>query len=136
MRHFKNTCTQDGYAFTVPENTAAGAVVGRVSASDPDLGRNAELAYSISGRHRRHPAAAEAGSPSSAVRKYLRVDPHTGFVSTRRPVDRERLVAETGQDYFQVGEGESFSCHFVASENVQKLHNIKNIYHHYRKHKK
>ncbi len=81
-----------GYAFQVEENAEARMVVGRISASDPDLGRNAELSYSL-GRLER----------TSAVGKHFRVDPDTGFITSLRRIDRERLVAEIGRDYFQVG---------------------------------
>ena len=33
------------YHFTLPENSPFGQVIGRVSATDVDLGRNAELTY-------------------------------------------------------------------------------------------
>ena len=85
-----------GFAFSLRENSGAGTVVGRVTATDPDLGRNAELVYSLDDQHR--------GTSSTSSSLYgLSIDPATGFVSAEAPIDRERLVAETGRDYFQVG---------------------------------
>lgn len=36
---------------TTPESTEVGGAIGRIKADDPDVGRNAEMEYSIVGGH-------------------------------------------------------------------------------------
>ncbi|XP_063241640.1 protein dachsous [Bacillus rossius redtenbacheri] len=71
-----------GYEFCVEENRPRGAWVGRVDASDPDLGPNGAVRYSL----------IPANSSFS-------IHPVTGEITTRAPLDRElrarhELVAE------------------------------------------
>ncbi len=79
------------YAFDVAENGEAGIVVGQISASDPDQGRNAELSYSLGRLERKSPVA-----------KYFKLDATTGLITSLQVIDRERLISEIGRDFFQV----------------------------------
>ncbi|XP_030595929.1 protocadherin-12 isoform X2 [Archocentrus centrarchus] len=62
---------------TLPENTALGTTVIKLKATDPDQGANGEVEYSFS-KHT-HPE----------VQKHFYVDPQTGDVSIRVPLDYE-----------------------------------------------
>ncbi|XP_015176207.1 PREDICTED: protein dachsous [Polistes dominula] len=64
---------KDFYAFDLLENLPSDTIVGSVSATDSDLGKNALLRYAI----------VQANSSFS-------VDPDTGEITTREPLDRER----------------------------------------------
>lgn len=70
------------FSFYIPENEAPDSYVGRLTATDRDVGRNAELTFSI------------ATSQSD-----FSIDPKSGFIKTLRYFDRERLLQTTGQDY-------------------------------------
>jgi hypothetical protein len=59
-----------------------------VSASDADIGRNAELTYTFAN-----------GLTSD---NFLSVDPRTGFISSVSTVDRESLIRQLGRDSFQL----------------------------------
>lgn len=72
----------------VEENSSADTVVGRVSASDADIGRNAELTYTFAN--------------GMTTDNFLTIDPRTGFISTTSTVDRELLIRELGRDSFQL----------------------------------
>lgn len=74
--------TNETFSFYVPENEPPDSYVGRLTASDRDVGRNAELFFSI------------ATSQSDFT-----IDPKSGFIKTMRYFDRERLLQTTGQDY-------------------------------------
>ncbi|XP_032666091.1 protein dachsous isoform X2 [Odontomachus brunneus] len=63
---------KDFYGFKLLENLAPGTLVGSVSATDPDLGKNSLLRYSV----------VQANSSFA-------VDPDTGKITTREPLDRE-----------------------------------------------
>ncbi|XP_015437598.1 PREDICTED: protein dachsous [Dufourea novaeangliae] len=63
---------RDFYGFELLENLPSGTLVGSVSASDSDLGKNALLRYAVV-------------QPNSS----FAVDPDTGEISTREPLDRE-----------------------------------------------
>ncbi|KAJ8676739.1 hypothetical protein QAD02_012526 [Eretmocerus hayati] len=66
------------YTFELAENLPSGASLGVVGASDPDLGDNALLRYALV-------------QPDSS----FAVDPDTGVITTREPLDREaRAVHE------------------------------------------
>lgn len=87
------------FTFSIAENKPAHTFVGRLTASDRDSGRNAELIYTLS--------AQEA----------FTVDPRNGFVKTAQPFDREALVLATGggQAIVQLEA-------FVHDNGVQRLH--------------
>ena len=76
------------YIMYIHENEAPSTVVGRVSASDADVGRNAELSFAFAG--------------NTPAPEYFRIDRQTGFISSKVSIDREALVIATGQDSFQL----------------------------------
>ncbi|XP_054003257.1 protein dachsous [Hylaeus anthracinus] len=63
---------KDFYGYELLENLPSGTLVGSVSASDPDLGKNALLRYAV----------VQANSSFT-------VDPDTGEITTKEPLDRE-----------------------------------------------
>jgi len=74
------------YEASVPENSAWGTVVTRVSARDPDSGDNGRVTYALD----RRDATAAAG-------RRFHVDPDSGVVTTLAGLDRERAaVVEFG----------------------------------------
>ncbi|XP_049764629.1 cadherin-related tumor suppressor-like [Schistocerca cancellata] len=72
------------FEFRVRENEPPDSFVGKLSASDRDVGRNAELTFALSG---------------GAEQRDFTVDPKNGFVKTLHVFDREQLVRDTGQSY-------------------------------------
>ena len=77
--------TED-YVFYVKENEDSNSIVGRVTATDKDVGRNADLTYSFIGD----------------TTTYFKIDERTGFISSTMTIDREELIQENGQDTFQL----------------------------------
>ncbi|XP_040574168.2 LOW QUALITY PROTEIN: cadherin-related tumor suppressor-like [Lepeophtheirus salmonis] len=73
------------YVYYLHENENDETVVGRVTASDRDIDRNAELEYMF-----------VTTSP-----EYFHIDSVSGFISSNKRIDREALIKETGQDFFQ-----------------------------------
>lgn len=69
---------QSEYRARVPEDAPAGSPVCRLVATDPDLGANGEVRYSLSRRQ---------GDPSAV--SYFAVDERTGLLRLLRPLDRE-----------------------------------------------
>ncbi|KAL0101976.1 hypothetical protein PUN28_018495 [Cardiocondyla obscurior] len=63
---------KDFYGFELLENLPSGTLVGSVSAIDPDIGKNSLLRYAV----------VQANSSFT-------VDPDTGEITTREPLDRE-----------------------------------------------
>lgn len=74
--------TNSTFSFGIAENEPADSFVGKLSATDRDIGRNAELIFTL----------------SSSQTNFV-IDPRNGFIKTTRPFDREALVQVTGQDY-------------------------------------
>ncbi|KAG6930600.1 protocadherin 8, partial [Chelydra serpentina] len=66
------------YEVAVLENNPPGAYLATVLARDPDLGRNGTVLYRL----------LEAQGPGAAL---IAVDPHSGSVRARQPLDREAL---------------------------------------------
>ena len=66
------------------ENTPGGVSVLTVTATDADSGRNGEFTYSIADIYT---------PPGPKGSKYFQVDPITGVVSTKHPVDFEEYAA-------------------------------------------
>ncbi|XP_011309154.1 protein dachsous [Fopius arisanus] len=64
--------TKDFYSFQLLENLPSGTLVGTVTASDPDLGKNSLLRYTVV----QHNSS-------------FAIDPDTGEIITREPLDRE-----------------------------------------------
>ncbi|XP_053422784.1 protocadherin gamma-B5 isoform X17 [Nycticebus coucang] len=73
----------DSYLVNVAENNPPGASIAQVSASDPDLGLNAHVSYSIVA------SDLEPGMLSS----YVSVNPQSGVVFAQRAFDHEQLRA-------------------------------------------
>lgn len=69
------------FDFHINENEPAGIFVGKLSASDRDTGRNAELTYSLNN-----------------FKTDFLIDPKNGFIRTQREFDREQLIRSTGQN--------------------------------------
>ncbi|XP_037658058.1 protocadherin gamma-B7 isoform X23 [Choloepus didactylus] len=74
---------QASYVVHVAENNPPGASIGQVSASDPDLGPNGRVSYSI--------VASDLGP--QALSSYVSVSAHSGVVFAQRAFDHEQLRA-------------------------------------------
>nr|XP_022911091.1 cadherin-related tumor suppressor [Onthophagus taurus] len=74
--------TNSSFSFDVRENEPIDSFVGKLAANDADIGRNAELVFSLS-------------SPQND----FTIDPKNGFIKTSRVFDREQLVQNTGQNF-------------------------------------
>ncbi|CAN9514984.1 unnamed protein product [Ophioblennius macclurei] len=77
------TFSQSSYSVDVPENNAPSAPIAVVSATDPDLGDNARISYSIL------PSMVQ-GSPISS---YVYISPESGHIYSMRSLDHEQLNA-------------------------------------------
>ncbi|KAI4899904.1 hypothetical protein NFI96_019483 [Prochilodus magdalenae] len=75
--------SQPSYSVDIAENTASSTPIVAVSASDPDLGDNARLTYSIL-------ASTVRGSPVSS---YVYINPENGNIFTMRSLDYEQMNA-------------------------------------------
>ncbi|XP_015464279.3 protocadherin gamma-C5-like isoform X7 [Astyanax mexicanus] len=75
--------SQSSYSVDIPENNSPGTPIVAVSASDPDLGDNARLTYSIL-------ASTIHGSPVSS---YVYINPENGNIFTMRSIDYEQMNA-------------------------------------------
>jgi hypothetical protein len=74
--------SNSSFTFHLRENEPAETFVGKLLASDRDVGRNADLTFSL---------------PGSQLD--FAVDPRNGFVRSLHPFDREQLVARTGGNF-------------------------------------
>ena len=63
------------YVFKLKENSAAETIIGRVSAYDIDIGRNAEIVYRF-----------------AANNDLFSIDKQTGFISSKSVIDRENMA--------------------------------------------
>ncbi|XP_030594743.1 protocadherin gamma-C5-like isoform X12 [Archocentrus centrarchus] len=77
------TFSQASYSVDIPENNAPSAPIAAVSATDPDLGENAHISYSIL------PSMVQ-GSPISS---YVYINPKSGHIYSMRSLDHEQLKA-------------------------------------------
>lgn len=75
--------SQPSYSLDIPENNALSAPIATVSATDPDLGDNARISYSIL------PSMVQ-GSPISS---YVYINPESGHIYSMRSLDHEQLNA-------------------------------------------
>ncbi|XP_034546729.1 protocadherin gamma-C5-like isoform X2 [Notolabrus celidotus] len=75
--------SQPSYSVDVPENNAPSAPIAAVSATDPDLGDNARISYSVL------PSMVQ-GSPISS---YVYINPESGQIFSMRSLDHEQLKA-------------------------------------------
>lgn len=71
------------YVFYLEENNPADTVIGRISASDLDLGRNAEITYRF-----------------ASDSNLFAIDEQSGFITTKKSLDREAMTI--GQDSFDL----------------------------------
>lgn len=74
--------TNSTFTFSIRENEPADSFVGKLTATDNDIGRNAELIFSL-----------------LTSQNDFSVDPKNGFIKTLHVFDREQLVQTTGQNY-------------------------------------
>ncbi|KAK9886909.1 hypothetical protein WA026_019166, partial [Henosepilachna vigintioctopunctata] len=74
---FKNST----FVFNIAENEPPDSFVGKLTATDLDIGRNAELMFSL--------------SPSQ---NDFSIDPKNGFIKTLHVFDREQLIETTGRN--------------------------------------
>ncbi|XP_036281186.1 protocadherin gamma-B2 isoform X12 [Pipistrellus kuhlii] len=74
---------QSAYLVHVPENNPPGASIAQVSASDPDLGPNGQVSYSI----------VASDLEPRALSSYVSVSAHSGVVFAQRAFDHEQLRA-------------------------------------------
>ncbi|GAA6225391.1 protocadherin gamma-C5-like isoform X6 [Lates japonicus] len=77
------TFSQPSYSVDIPENNAPSAPIAAVSATDPDLGENARISYTIL------PSMVQ-GSPISS---YVYINPESGHIYSMRSLDHEQLNA-------------------------------------------
>ncbi|XP_061581319.1 protocadherin gamma-C5-like isoform X16 [Cololabis saira] len=77
------TFSQPSYSVDIPENNAPSSPIAAVSATDPDLGENAQISYSIL------PSMVQ-GSPISS---YVYINPESGRIYSMRSLDYEQLNA-------------------------------------------
>ncbi|XP_033829774.1 protocadherin gamma-C5-like isoform X2 [Periophthalmus magnuspinnatus] len=77
------TFSQSSYSVDIPENNAPSAPITIVTATDPDLGENAKVSYSIL------PSMIQ-GSPISS---YVYINPESGHIFSMRSLDHEQLNA-------------------------------------------
>ncbi|KAL1509863.1 hypothetical protein ABEB36_004537 [Hypothenemus hampei] len=71
--------TNTTFTFQVQENRPKDSFVGKLTASDQDIGRNAELIFSL-----------------SSLQTDFAIDPKNGFIRTLQVFDREELVQRNG----------------------------------------
>ncbi|XP_036168184.1 protocadherin gamma-B7 isoform X12 [Myotis myotis] len=74
---------QPAYLVHVPENNPPGASIAQASASDPDLGPNGQVSYSI----------VASDLEPRALSSYVSVSAHSGVVFAQRAFDHEQLRA-------------------------------------------
>lgn len=74
--------TNSTFTFGIAENEPIDSFVGKLTATDRDIGRNAELIYML-----------------SSSQADFSIDPRNGFIKTTHEFDREALVASTGQNF-------------------------------------
>lgn len=75
--------SQPSYSVDIPENNALNTPIAEVSASDPDLGENSRISYSIL-------PSTVLGSPISS---YVYINPESGHIYSMRSLDHEQLNA-------------------------------------------
>ncbi|XP_037298244.1 cadherin-related tumor suppressor-like [Manduca sexta] len=74
--------TNTTFIFKIKENEPSDTFVGKLTATDKDIGRNAELTFSL-----------------PIAQSDFRIDPRNGFIKTLKSFDREVLARNTGQNY-------------------------------------
>lgn len=74
--------TNTTFSFNIRENEPPDSFVGKLTATDRDIGRNAELIFSLSN-----------------TQNDFAIDPKNGFIKTLHVFDREELMLSTGQNF-------------------------------------
>lgn len=74
--------TNTTFTFKIKENEPPDTFVGKLTATDKDIGRNAELTFSL-----------------PIAQNDFRIDSRNGFIKTLKSFDRESLAHNTGQNY-------------------------------------
>ncbi|KAG5892983.1 hypothetical protein JTB14_031834 [Gonioctena quinquepunctata] len=74
--------TNGTFTFSIRENEPPDSFVGKLTATDKDIGRNAELIFSL-----------------STSQNSFAIDPKNGFIKTLHVFDREELMQATGQNF-------------------------------------
>ncbi|XP_066141158.1 cadherin-related tumor suppressor isoform X1 [Euwallacea fornicatus] len=74
--------TNNTFTFQVPENRPPDSFVGKLTATDRDIGRNAELIFSL-----------------SPLQTDFTIDPKNGFIRTLHAFDREDLMLMFGHNF-------------------------------------
>ncbi|CAH1174192.1 unnamed protein product [Phaedon cochleariae] len=74
--------TNSTFSFSIRENEPPDSFVGKLTASDKDIGRNAELIFSL-----------------ATSQNDFAIDPKNGFIKTLHVFDREDLMLTTGQNF-------------------------------------
>ncbi|XP_011183876.2 cadherin-related tumor suppressor [Zeugodacus cucurbitae] len=116
--------TNSTFTFSIAENEPADSFVGKLTAMDRDIGRNAELIYAL-----------------ATQEQDFSIDMRNGFIKTLHPFDREELVqrrtsigvggqsgAQTSIGTAGVGDGNNNGNNYVLLEaivsdnGVQRLH--------------
>ncbi|XP_059221423.1 cadherin-related tumor suppressor-like [Stomoxys calcitrans] len=96
--------TNSSFTFSLPENEPADAFVGKLTASDKDIGRNAELIYTL----------------ASPVKDFT-IDSRNGFIKALRPFDREELIQRmptTSNSNSALGNNLAGSQNFILLEAI------------------
>nr|XP_046174912.1 protocadherin gamma-C5-like isoform X6 [Oncorhynchus gorbuscha] len=75
--------SQPSYTVYVRENNAAGSIMGSVSASDPDIGENAKISYSI----------LDSKVQDVSVSSYIYINSNNGSIYSMHSFDYEKLKA-------------------------------------------
>ncbi|XP_057655100.1 cadherin-related tumor suppressor [Diorhabda carinulata] len=98
--------TNQTFIFNIRENEPPDSFVGKLTATDKDIGRNAELIFSL-----------------SMSQSDFAVDPKNGFIRTLHIFDREELVMNTGQNVITLEAS-------VADNGIIKLRDKVKVYIH------
>lgn len=77
------TFSQPSYSVDIPENNAPGSLIATVSATDPDLGENAHISYSI----------LPSRLQGSLISTYVYINPENGNIFSMRSLDHEEIKA-------------------------------------------
>lgn len=78
---------ESAYSFDIPENAARGARVGQIAASDPDLGPNSHLTYTVI---------------SDWANDVFSLNPQTGVFTLTARLDYEEVNVNTLQCYYNI----------------------------------
>ncbi|KAI5710531.1 hypothetical protein M8J76_011971 [Diaphorina citri] len=77
--------SNSSFVFSVMENLPPDSFVGKLIATDKDVGRNAELSFALSN-----------------AKGDFEIDSRNGFIKTMRSFDRENLLQTTGQNFISL----------------------------------